>query len=167
MCGLVCVCWCVLCVVQMTALSPDRPPPDRPKIRVFFPATAPIFVLFLSLWGSFRVFFFCLWGSSRGILVVFWSARTLNCARFRTGLSCETPAACRPLVAFTRQPVSGILHPETIIICSRTQGMFVTKRPETVSTKKRETRREEKRREKKQHVKRREATCALWKVNAA
>ena len=39
------------------------PPPDRPKIRSFFPP-APIFALFVSLWGS-----------SRGILVVFLKRR--------------------------------------------------------------------------------------------
>ena len=130
----------------MTALSPDPPSARPPKISRFS-LYRPHFRSF-SPSGDLLVSFFSLFG---GLLVEFWWCFGLpgpsNVRVFELGLSCEPPAACRPLVAFTRQPVSGILHPETIIICSSTQGMFVTKRPETVSTKKRETTREEKRRE--------------------
>ena len=85
------LCCVLLCVV---GLDPSHPPPDpsagpssaRPlsagplKISLFFPSPAPIFVLFLSLWGS-----------SRGMLVVFLNSGTLKCARL--GSPCETPAA--------------------------------------------------------------------------
>ena len=74
MCGVlvcvcvVCVCWCVCwCVCG----PDDRPPPDRPKFRSFFPLPL-LFSLFFSLWGSSRVFFFSL-SLSGGLLVSFFS----------------------------------------------------------------------------------------------
>ena len=55
-----------------------------PKFRAFFFHLPLPFSFFFSLSGGLLVsVFFSLWGSSRGILVVFWSARTLKCARFR------------------------------------------------------------------------------------
>ena len=55
----------------------DRPPPDRPTFSVFVPSPAPIFALFLSLWGS-----------SRGILVVFESRDPQMRTFVVLGLSC-------------------------------------------------------------------------------
>ena len=52
-----------------------------PKMSLFFPSSSPIFVLFLSLWGS-----------SRGILVVFEAPGPSNVHVWALGLSCETPA---------------------------------------------------------------------------
>ena len=60
------------------APSPNRPPPDHPKFRAFFPSPAPIFLHLSS--GIFS----CLIPSlSRGILVVFLKAGALKCARVK------------------------------------------------------------------------------------
>ena len=64
-----------------SAPLPDRPPPDRPKFRFFFPSPASIFILSSSLGGSFR-----------GILVVF-EASVPTVHVWAHSLSCETPAA--------------------------------------------------------------------------
>ena len=62
--------------------SPDSPSAGPPKVSPFFPSPAPIFALFVSLWGSSRVF-----------LVVFEAPGPSNVHVWALGLSCETPAA--------------------------------------------------------------------------
>ena len=97
----------LLCVVQMTALSLDPPPPDLPPPDL--PSAGPSsagppkfravlsFILFffsLSL-GIFSCLFFSLWGSSRGILVVFWSSGPSNVRVFALGCRVK-PRRLRP-----------------------------------------------------------------------
>ena len=66
-----------------------------PKFRALFPSPAPIFALFVSLWGS-----------SRGFLVVFESAGALKCARLEF-LGCRVkPRRVRSRLGFTPQPES-------------------------------------------------------------
>ena len=96
-CVLVCLCVCFGCADRPSAGPPSyrtafrrtalRPPPDRPKFRFFFsPLPALIFVLFLSVSGSFLVeFCWCLKRQD-----------PLMCTFGVLGLSCETPAAPKP-----------------------------------------------------------------------
>ena len=121
-CACVCVCVCVCvcgvcwCVVQIcVGENPirvgwrglgcaDRPPQDLPfagppKISLFFPSPAPIFVFFLSFSG----------GSSRGILVVFLKAGTPQMSTF--GLSgCRVFLQCLAFLGLLLAESSQIRH---------------------------------------------------------